>query len=185
MRRVLWAACAALLLSASPSTWATPDAATLAAHLAAHAPQCGRFEQSRWLADLETRLDSRGHFQQQENGLIWQTTVPVKDRVVLSQDNDALPLGFQVMLPVFTGLLSGDWQALERHFSLELSGELENWQARLVPSEAAVAERLTHLVVGGDQRVKRIELEFADGDRLDLRLTPAACENLGHGAPSP
>lgn len=181
----LHAACIVLLLGVTPSTWAALDADTLAERLAANAPQCGRFEQSRWLADLETRLDSRGYFQRQDDALVWQTIAPVKDRVVLSEDNDDLPLSFQVMTPVFTGLLSGDWQALERHFTIELSGQLEDWQANLAPSEAAVAERLSRLVVNGDQQVERVELEFADGDRLELKLTPAACDSLDNGNPSP
>ncbi|GGX86723.1 hypothetical protein GCM10007160_12590 [Litchfieldella qijiaojingensis] len=185
MRHLPWAMYAALCLIASPAVGATPDGDALAERLATHAPQCGRFEQSRWLADLEMRLDSRGHFQQREDGLVWQTTAPIQDRVVLSQNNDSLPLGFQVIAPVFTGLLSGDWQALEHHFTIELSGELEDWRARLVPSEATVAERLTRLLVSGNQQVEQVELEFDDGDRLDLTLIPAACESLDDGNPSP
>ncbi|EPC01168.1 hypothetical protein L861_11375 [Litchfieldella anticariensis FP35 = DSM 16096] len=185
MRHLPWTMCTALSLIASPVVWAIPDDDKLAERLATHAPSCGRFEQSRWLADLETQLDSRGHFRQREDGLVWQTTAPVQDRVVLSEDNDDLPLGFQVIAPVFSGLLSGDWQALERHFTIELSGELKDWRARLVPKDVAVGERLTQLLVSGHQQVEQVELEFADGDRLNLTLTPAACENLDDGDPAP
>ncbi|MGR2739526.1 LolA-related protein [Billgrantia sp. Q4P2] len=177
--------CVVLCLTAPAAVGATPNDAALAERLAAHAPQCGRFEQSRWLADLETRLDSRGHFQRHEDGLVWQTTAPVNDRVVLSEDNDDLPRGFQVVAPVFSGLVSGDWRALERHFTIELSGELEEWQANLTPNETAVAERLTQLRVSGSRQVERVELEFTDGDRLDLTLTPTACEERDEGNASP
>ncbi|MCE8034131.1 hypothetical protein EKK97_17600 [Billgrantia tianxiuensis] len=183
MRHLPWTLCVALNLI-GPAAWAAPDSDALAEHLATHAPQCGRFEQSRWLADLEARLVSRGHFQQDKEGVVWQTTAPVNDRVVLNADNDDLPLGFQIIAPVFTGLLSGNWQALEHHFTIELSGELEDWQATLVPNEAAVAERLTQLLVSGNRQVEQVGLEFADGDRLDLTLTPATCGSLDDGDPA-
>lgn len=183
MRHLPWTLCVALGLI-SPAVWAAPDSDALAERLITHVPQCGRFEQSRWLADFETRLDSRGYFQQREEGFVWQTTAPIQDRVILSEGNDDLPLGFQIIAPVFTSLLSGNWQAVERHFTIELSGELDDWQATLVPNEAAVAERLTRLLVGGNRQVERVGLEFADGDRLDLTLTPATCGNLDDGDPA-
>lgn len=174
-----------LALVASPAAWATPDGDALAERLAVHAPSCGRFEQARWLADLEARLDSRGHFERKENGLVWQTTAPVRDRVILSEDNDDLPLGFQVIAPVLGDLLSGNWQGLERHFTIELSGTQEDWQARLTPNDTNVAERLSQLLVHGRQQVEQVELEFADGDRLDLALTAADCERLEDGDRQP
>lgn len=184
MRRLPWTLGTTLSLLLSPSAWAAPDEIALAERLAANAPQCGRFEQARWLADLETQLDSRGHFQQHDDGLVWQTTAPVQERVILGEGNDELPLSFQVIAPIFTGLLSGDWQALERHFTIELSGELEDWQARLAPNEATVAERLNQLVVNGDRYVEQVRLEFADGDRLDLALSAVSCDSLEEDAPA-
>lgn len=185
MRHLPRRMCAALILLAPAAVWAAPNGDALAERLAAHAPQCGRFEQSRWLADLDARLDSRGHFLRREEGLVWQTTAPVQDRVVLSEDNDDLPRGFQVIAPVFSGLVSGDWRALERHFTIELSGELEEWQARLAPNETAVAGRLSQLRVSGNKQVERVELEFTDGDRLELILAPTACESLDEDDSAP
>ncbi|KPQ22671.1 LolA family protein [Halomonas sp. HL-93] len=174
-----------LSLMLSPTTWAAPDGAALADRLAKHAPQCGRFEQTRHLVDLETQLDSRGHFEQRDEGLVWETTSPVQERVVLSEDNDDLPAGFQVIAPVFSGLLGGHWQALEEHFTIELSGELDNWQATLTPNQSSVSERLNQLVVSGDQRVEKVALEFTNDDRLDLTLTAASCDDLDDGDSSP
>lgn len=181
MRPVLCAAMTLLALIAAMPAWSAPKADVLAKRLSAHAPSCGRFEQSRWLADLDTRLDSRGTFRRQADGLIWQTLSPIEDRLRLSDDNDALPPGLRLMLPVLTGLLSGDWQALEPHFKVELDGVLEDWQAELVPIDAAVGERLAHLTVSGGERVERVELAFASGDRLTLTLTATPCRSLDDG----
>ncbi|QNI04351.1 hypothetical protein HXW73_16170 [Halomonas sp. SH5A2] len=174
-----------LSLILSPTAWAAPDGDALADRLAEHAPQCGRFEQSRHLADLDTQLDSRGHFQQREEGLVWQTTAPVQERVVMSEDNADLPAGFQVIAPVFSGLLGGHWQALEEHFTIELSGELENWQATLTPNETSVSERISQLVVSGNQQVEQVALAFTNDDRLDLTLTAVPCDDLDDGDSSP
>lgn len=180
IRYLPWTLIFALSLSVNTIAWADPEIDALAERLAQHAPQCGRFEQTRWLADIETQLSSRGDFQQLEEGLVWQTTSPIRDRVVLSQNNDDLPPGFRVIAPIFTTLLAGDWRALEHYFTVELDGDLYNWQASLLPNEAAIAERLTQLLASGSQQVEQIKLEFSDGDRLELTLTPTACSKLDH-----
>lgn len=180
-RYLPWTLGLLLSLSVYTAAWAEPDIDALAEQLAQHAPPCGRFEQTRWLADIEAELNSRGDFQRLEEGLLWQTTSPIQDRVVLNQYNDDLPPGFQVIAPIFTNLLSGEWQALEHYFTLELDGDLQHWQATLLPNEAAIAERLTQLLASGSQQVEQLQLTFSDGDRLDLTLTPTACANLEQG----
>lgn len=150
----------------------------LGEQLAANAPQCGRFEQTRWLADLDTQLDSRGVFQRRDDALIWHTRSPVNDRLELSADDPQLPIGLQVMLPVFNGLLSGDWQALERYFSVTLEGQLNDWQAQLTPKGSRLAERLDTLQVSGTSSVDNVEIGFTGGDRLELALTPSNCDRL-------
>lgn len=181
IRYLSWTLSFALSVSLPTAAWAKPDIDALVEQLAQHAPQCGRFEQSRWLADIETQLNSRGDFQQLEEGLVWQTTSPIQDRVILSQHNEDLPPGFLVIAPVFTSLLSGDWRELEHYFTIELEGDLHNWEALLLPNEAVIAERLTQLLASGSQQVEQLTLEFSDGDQLDLTLTPTACPDLDHG----
>ncbi|CAM3357170.1 LolA family protein [Halomonas lysinitropha] len=181
MRQILGIASLGLLLSTSPSLWASPQPDALAERLADHSTQCASFKQSRWLADLEVRLDSRGHFRRQDNALVWQTTAPVEDRLDLSEESDDLPIDFQVLLPVFNGLLSGDWQALEHHFTIELRGELDEWRADLTPIDSALGEHLSQLVVHGGERVEQLAIAFRDGDRLELTLTPVDCEGLDEG----
>ncbi|MFG6177057.1 LolA-related protein [Halomonas sp. THAF12] len=156
----------------------TPDADRLAEQLRAHAPTCGHFSQHRWMADLDTGLDSTGIFRRQGEALIWQTLTPVSDRVRLAPDNPDLPLGLKAMLPVLTGLLAGDWQAVDQHFRLRLEGQQDAWQARLTPRDAAVAERLTGLRVAGGERVERVRLDFRSGDHLELTLEPVNCDTL-------
>ena len=76
--------CGALL---SLPAWAGLDGAALSANLAEHSPECSRFEQTRWLADLEAELSSSGYFRRSGEGLVWHTLIPIDSRLVLSADN--------------------------------------------------------------------------------------------------
>jgi hypothetical protein len=183
MRNALQLLCAAAVTLLGAPLQAAPDGDALGKQLTENAPECGTFAQTRWLADLEAQLDSRGQFHRERGALVWHTTAPVEDRVVLSEDNAELPTSMQVILPVLMGLLSGDWDALERNFRIALRGSLDAWQARLTSRDAAVAERVSRVAVRGGERVESIEVAFRGGDRLVLVLTPAACEDITRRSP--
>lgn len=172
-----------LVLAASTSAQAVDDvtdnvANNLADNVANSLASCANFEQRRWMADLDTQLVSTGYFLRQGDGLIWQTTSPVADRVHLTPGDPDLPMSLEVMLPVLTGLLAGDWQALRQHFAIDQTGEPDAWQARMTPLDDAVATRLESIRVSGGERIERLELAFVNDDRVDIRLTPADCAAL-------
>lgn len=182
MQKTATLAVALTLATAAPAALA--DARAPAELPSIELAQCARFEQQREMADLDVTINSAGYFLRQDNALIWQTTKPVADRVRLSPDNPDLPRALQVMLPVLTGLLDGDWQALRQHFAIDPTGEADDWQARLTPRDAAVAERLERLDASGGERVEKLNMAFANGDRVAIRLTPADCDALqGTGRP--
>ena len=159
----------------SPQAHAEASRPELLEHLRSNAPECGEFEQSRWLADFDMHLNSRGTFERQANGLIWRTLHPVQSDVMLSENNSDLPLGYQAMLPVFNGLLAGDWQSLDQYFSTQLNGTPKAWRAQLTPRNKQVAAQLTDLVVEGAAQLEHIAVAFSDGDRMDIHLTTIPC----------
>jgi len=172
-----------LVLAASTSARAADSvtdnvANNLADNVANSLASCANFEQRRWMADLDTQLTSTGYFLRQGDGLIWQTTSPVADRVQLTPGDPDLPMSLEVMLPVLTGLLAGDWQALRQHFAIDQSGEPDAWQARMTPLDDAVATRLESIRVSGGEQIERLELAFVNDDRVDIQLTPADCAAL-------
>ena len=171
-----------LVLAMSTTVQAAEDSARLAGNvannLADNLANCANFEQRRWMADLDTQLVSAGYFLRQGDGLIWQTTSPVSDRVHLSPDDPDLPMSLEVMLPVLTGLLAGDWQALRQHFAITQTGEPDAWQARMTPLDDAVATRLESIRVNGGTQIEHLELAFVNDDRVDIQLTPADCAAL-------
>lgn len=189
---LLWAlmSCAGTTLAAAVDSQTTPATGTLdldalGAQLSHDVPACVTFDQRRWMEDLGTELPSKGYFRRQPSGLVWQTLTPVEDRVVLSANNPELPPGLKALLPLLTGMLEGDWDSLEQHFDVELSGSMAAWQAELAPRDAAIAERLDNVELSGGDEVEALEVAFSDGDQLALDLTPVDCSELPGGADTP
>ena len=174
MNRTLARCAATLMLAATPALADIADSELLG-QLRASAPDCGRFEQSRWLADFEMHLNSSGEFRRLPEGLLWRTTQPVLSEVALTADNPDLPLGYQAILPVFNGLLAGNLDSLDAYFNTRVSGSPDQWRAELSPLNEQLATQLTGLVIQGAQQLEQISVSFGDGDRLQIRLFASAC----------
>lgn len=70
------------------------------------------------------------------------------------------------------GTLAGDRLALERAYTLQLTGVLDKWQLVLVPTQAQVSKLITRIRIGGEHGdVKAITFEQADGDRSEMAIT--------------
>ncbi|MEC9482822.1 MAG: outer membrane lipoprotein carrier protein LolA [Halomonas sp.] len=138
----------------------------------------GRFEQQRHLADLDTRLTSRGHYRYERGErLVWVLETPIQDRLEFTpgsvEDLDAAHgerRGRDQVAAMLLGLLAGDWRALNERFEIELSGTAESWQVELVPRSAALRERLTRIQLAGSHYLDRLTWQAANGDMLDVRF---------------
>lgn len=70
------------------------------------------------------------------------------------------------------GTLAGDRLALERAYTLELTGSIDKWQLVLTPVQAQMAKLITRIRISGALGdVKAIGFEQADGDRSDMTIT--------------
>jgi outer membrane lipoprotein-sorting protein len=62
--------------------------------------------------------------------------------------------------------LAGDRASLERHYSVQLDGRAEAWTLSLAPREPKLAAMIKRIQIAGvRERVKRIDIEEASGDR--------------------
>lgn len=69
--------------------------------------------------------------------------------------------------------LAGDRAALERHYRVQLEGKAEAWTMTLVPREKKLASLVKRIQIGGArERLKRIEVEEASGDRSVMLIGP-------------
>lgn len=169
---------------------------TLADHLASQGDVSGRFEQTRYLADLDTRIDGHGHYRfEQGDRVIWSLESPVEETMELSgagierngeHINDD-PAGVATLI---MQLLNGQFSALADRFDITLEGDQANWHATLVPRQQGLANYLHTIDMHGDARLEQIDMAMADGDRLDIHLLPpeegpGTSETDAQQAPSP
>lgn len=69
--------------------------------------------------------------------------------------------------------LAGDRASLERHYSVRLEGAPGAWSMTLVPREQRLAALVKHIqIAGARERLNRIEVEEAAGDRSVMLISP-------------
>ncbi|SDL18053.1 Outer membrane lipoprotein-sorting protein [Modicisalibacter muralis] len=140
----------------------------------------GQFEQQRYLADLDTSLDSRGHFTYRRGErVVWVLEAPVKDRLVFTPDsasvidesaNASNDRRRDQVAALFLRLLGGDWQALAERFEIAIDGDVDDWRVTLTPKSAALRERITGIELQGGRYLEFLTLHAANDDVLEVRL---------------
>ncbi len=175
-----------LALSIVPAAHAL-SVASLAEHLAVSGDVSGRFEQSRYLADLDTRIEGSGRYRfEQGERVIWQLEKPVKETLELSEagirhNGEALqddPAGVATLI---MQLLNGRLAALAERFEIDLQGSEANWHATLRPRQAGLAEYLERIDMRGGAQLENVQMAMADGDRLDIHLLTDTATNASPG----
>ena len=77
----------------------------------------------------------------------------------------------QAFVESIRSTLSGNRQALEAHYRLELQGERGGWTLILVPTQPEIAALVQRVTISGSQKqVQRIEYLQVDGDRSELTI---------------
>ena len=67
--------------------------------------------------------------------------------------------------------LAGDRASLERHYGVALEGSLAAWTMSLTPREQKLASLVKRIqIAGSNERVMRIEIEEASGDRSLMQV---------------
>lgn len=100
-----------------------------------------------------------------------------KDTLTMQRDKRRMSINVssrpeaQAFVESIRSTLSGNRQALEAHYKLELQGERARWTLTLLPTEPEIAALLQKVTVSGSQKqVQRIEYLQADGDRSELTI---------------
>lgn len=179
---------AALLLAGlgGPGTVRADRLGDVLAGLEAQGAVVVRFEEERHVSFLDGPLRSAGTLSfSPPDRLTRQTLVPEPSLARIEGDElmivdggeerrialDADP-SIRAYVAPFRALLAGDRETLERHFEIGIEARPSGWSMRLVPREAAVAERIDRIrVTGSEARIERIEIHETDGDRTVLTLS--------------
>jgi len=172
----------ALLMSANMAMAQTFDLPQLAEQLSGPAVVRGDFIQEKHLRALPQPLTSHGQFAlSRDHGLLWLLQQPIRQDYRITPEGIARRSenGWQAVDPqggsarqnqLFLAVLSGDTQALQRDFQLELSGEATAWRLQLTPRSALLKQIFADINIQGGETVTQIELHEAQGDRTLIRL---------------
>lgn len=172
----------ALLMAANMAMAQTFDLPQLAEQLSGPAVVRGDFIQEKHLRALPQPLTSHGQFAlSRDHGLLWLLQQPIRQDYRITPEGIARRSenGWQAVDPqggsarqnqLFLAVLSGDTQALQRDFQLELSGEATAWRLQLTPRSALLKQIFADIEIQGGKTVTQIELHEAQGDRTLIRL---------------
>ena len=73
------------------------------------------------------------------------------------------------------GTLAGDRATLEKHYTLALTGSVEDWHLVLIPKQARLLNIISRLRIGGSQaNVRTIDFDQGDGDHSEMVITKVA-----------
>lgn len=145
------------------------------------------FQQRQYLSLLKQPLESSGvliydapdHLEQRtlrprqstvvlERGLVTLQTGTHRRTLRLAEHPQLAPL-----IDSIRATLAGDRAALERVFTLRMSGGLERWQLQLEPRDAQLAARLERIEICGERdAVREVRVQQRDGDRSVMSIAP-------------
>jgi Outer membrane lipoprotein carrier protein LolA-like len=164
------------------------DIAALMTLLKSAHPGRATYHETKYIAVLDQPVETSGelsftppdHLEKRSEGLNAETLIADRDTVVIERGGrrQVLSLAQYPELAVFIdsirGTLAGDEAALERAYTLALSGDAARWTLALVPREASLRRIVKRIEIEGLQgRVRRVEIQQADGDRSVMTIAPA------------
>lgn len=143
------------------------------------------FTQTRHLAGVRNPLVSRGQANVAENRIDWRVTQPLDIRTIItpsgiSQSVEGGPpqrMGAQgdafLSSAGLLNLLTGDIAALGDHYDIARTNVPGGgWRVRLTPKSAQMARFVAYIEAAGCARVSNVEVRQANGDWMDIALSP-------------
>ena len=147
----------------------------------------GTFVERRTVQMLERTLESSGRIAfEAPDTFVRETIKPrresvkvVGNSVTMSQGNrsrtvslDASPEA-SLIFEAIRGTLTGNREALEKHFKATVTGSAERWSLELVPREVLLRELVVSIRMSGLRAlVREVLVVMADGDRSVMTIEP-------------
>ncbi len=178
-------ALAAVLVGRAVAAEPPPDAAAIIRQAAARPGDRMHFTERRSNALLTQPMAFEGYVAMQGDGTLvrvvekpFEETATIDgERATITRDGRTRSVELSrggrgvAYLRTLYALLRGDAAALKERFQMNVSGDRERWQLTLVPSDRALARRLSRIVVAGSHdRVDSIRTEQRNGAWQDMRL---------------
>jgi hypothetical protein len=157
--------------------------------LAVHKSAKATFVERKFISLLDKPVDSAGELSFTAPDRLEKRTVSPRleslvlegDRLTIETSAKRLVISLQAhpeaaaFVESIRGTLAGDLGALERFYSVQLSGRFEHWKLQLVPRQPEMLRIVSRIRFEGSQSaVNLIVFEQADGDRSEMQITPVA-----------
>ena len=155
------------------------------------------FVEKRYVTMLERTLHSSGRLSfSAPDTFVRETLKPHRDRVAVVGNEVTMSMGTRsrtvpldsvpeaaLIMGALRGTLTGNREALERHFSAVVTGTPQRWTLELVPLEPRLREQVVSVRVAGQQAlVREVSVVMGDGDRSVMTIEPAS---MAAPAPAP
>lgn len=153
------------------------------------------FVETRTVAMLERTLESSGRLSfEAPDTFVRETLKPRREKIAIVGNTVTMSLGSRsrtvpldsvpeaaVIMEAIRGTLTGNRDAIERHFAAAVSGNPQRWVLELKPREPRLRELVISVrLTGAQSLVREVAVAMADGDRSVMAIEPIA-----PGAPRP
>ncbi|MDQ6621801.1 MAG: outer membrane lipoprotein carrier protein LolA [Pseudomonadota bacterium] len=181
--------CVALCATALECRAADFEVGKLMELLRSQLPQRATFHETKEIAILDRSIESTGELNFTPPDRLEKRTIRPRAETMVVQ-GDLLTIeraGRQQTLtlsqhPEIAGLidsiratLAGDYASLQKSYVMSVEGDPQKWRLALRPKQDALAKIVARIQIDGTQsRVRRVEIEQADGDRSVMVMSPAA-----------
>lgn len=157
--------------------------------LAQHRSGEARFTEQREVANLSAPLVSSGTLSFEAPDRFVRRTLQPREETMAVQGNtltltrggksrqftlDAAPEMVAIVEAV-RGTLTGNADALQKHFRPQVGGKPEQWSLLLQPLEARLAHQVREIKLEGQRGdLRTVTIEMRDGDRSIMQIEPSA-----------
>jgi outer membrane lipoprotein-sorting protein len=147
------------------------------------------FTERRTVAMLDRTLESSGRLSfEAPDTFVRETLKPRRERVAVVGNTVTMSLGQRsrsvpldsvpeaaVIMEAIRGTLTGNREAIERHFTATVSGSPLRWSLELKPIEPRLRELVVSVRVGGANALLReVTVTMSDGDSSVMTIEPLA-----------
>lgn len=145
----------------------------------------GDFVQHKIIKGLSIPLISKGVFSyQKEDKLVWQINTPIENTYSIEYDQitkkssvenmveglDAPADHYQKIITMFLDLFSGNWDVLEKYFSIEGETDANGWKAVLTPKDQLFQTMFLNLTLKGDKYIHFMQIDEKNGDTTKIEF---------------
>lgn len=189
IRAIILAALTLSVMAAKADEWQLPELMQL---LAQNKSSKATFVEKKYIGIIDRPIESSGELAfTTPDKLIKRTLKPKFESLVLEGDNLTVDQPGKRRLTVsllehpeisafvesIRGTLAGDRLALEKFYTLNLSGSAEGWQLVLVPRQSRMIKIISRIQISGSYaNIGIINFDQGDGDRSEMVITKVVIE---------